>query len=159
MKRCYPSPKRRSDQRKKTDDSVAADSPGQGAGDRGGAAGFASARNAKPDDVANGTDRATLRIAGIPPQDCFRYPVQAVQKQWMHTLSASPGTPLALSRSRASTVNGVARHPRERGRPVRCSVLPRIDKEADNGLFTKRLGGLQPVQTLNEYKALPVRPY
>jgi hypothetical protein len=28
-------------------------------------------------------------------------------------------------------------------------VLPCIDKEGDNGLFAKRLGGLQPMQTLN----------
>ena len=33
------------------------------------------------------------------------------------------------------------------------SVLPRIDKEADDGRFAKRLSGLQPVQTLNEYEA------
>ena len=32
-------------------------------------------------------------------------------------------------------------------------VLPRIDKEGDGGLFAKRLGGLQPVQTLNKYDA------
>jgi hypothetical protein len=38
-------------------------------------------------------------------------------------------------------------------------VLPRIDKEAHNGLFAKRLGGLQAVQTFNEYKPLAVRPY
>ena len=33
------------------------------------------------------------------------------------------------------------------------SVLPRVDKEADDGRFAKRLSGLQPVQTLNEYEA------
>ena len=37
-------------------------------------------------------------------------------------------------------------------------MLPRIDKERDDGLFAKRLGGLQPMQTLNEYEARPVRP-
>ena len=37
------------------------------------------------------------------------------------------------------------------------SVLPRIDKERDDGLFAKRLGGLQPVQTLDEYEARAVR--
>ena len=36
-------------------------------------------------------------------------------------------------------------------------VLPRIDKEGDDGLFAKRLGGLQPVQTLNKYEARAVR--
>ena len=48
--------------------------------------------------------------------------------------------------------------PRER---LKCppSVLRRIDKEADDGLFAKRLGSLQPVQTLNEYEARPVSPY
>ena len=39
------------------------------------------------------------------------------------------------------------------------SVLPRIDKEADDGRFAKRLSGLQPVQTLNEYEAGAVHPY
>jgi hypothetical protein len=39
------------------------------------------------------------------------------------------------------------------------SVLWRIDKEADDGLFAKRLSGLQPVQTLNEYEARAVHPY
>jgi hypothetical protein len=38
-------------------------------------------------------------------------------------------------------------------------VLPHIDKEDDNGLFAKRFGGLQPVQTLNKYKARAVGPY
>ena len=38
-------------------------------------------------------------------------------------------------------------------------VLPRIDKERDDGLFAKRLGGLQPVQTLDEYEARAVRSY
>ena len=33
-------------------------------------------------------------------------------------------------------------------------VLPRIDKEGDDGLFAKRLGGLQPVQTLNKSAGL-----
>ena len=39
------------------------------------------------------------------------------------------------------------------------SVLPRIDKEADDGRFAKRLSGLQPVQTLNEHEAGAVHPY
>jgi hypothetical protein len=39
------------------------------------------------------------------------------------------------------------------------SVLPRIYKEGDDGLFAKRLGSLQPVQALNEYEARAVRPY
>ena len=39
-----------------------------------------------------------------------------------------------------------------------CSVLPRIHKEGDDGFFAKRLGGLQPVQTLNKYEARAVRP-
>jgi hypothetical protein len=38
-------------------------------------------------------------------------------------------------------------------------MLPRIDKKRDDGLFAKRLGGLQPVQTLNKYEAGAVRPY
>jgi len=38
------------------------------------------------------------------------------------------------------------------------SVLPRIDKEADGGRFAKRLSGLQPVQTLNEYEIGDCRP-
>jgi len=38
-------------------------------------------------------------------------------------------------------------------------MLPRIDKKRDDGLFAKRLGGLQPVQTLNQYEARAVRPY
>ena len=42
---------------------------------------------------------------------------------------------------------------------ARHSVLRRINKEADDGLFAERLGGLQPVQTLNEYEARAVRPY
>ena len=37
--------------------------------------------------------------------------------------------------------------------------FPRIDKKRDDGLFAKRLGGLQPVQTLNEYEARAVRSY
>ena len=41
----------------------------------------------------------------------------------------------------------------------RHSMLPRIDKKRDDGLFAKRLGGLQPVQTLNEYEARAVRSY
>jgi hypothetical protein len=36
------------------------------------------------------------------------------------------------------------------------SVLPRIDKEGDDGLFAKRLGGLQPVQTFDEHEARAV---
>ena len=39
------------------------------------------------------------------------------------------------------------------------SVLPRIDKEADDGLFAERLGGFEAMQTLNEYEARAVRPY
>jgi len=39
-----------------------------------------------------------------------------------------------------------------------CSVLPRIHKEGDDGFFAKRLGGLQPVQTLNKYEARAVHP-
>src|SRR6476660_9205255 len=39
------------------------------------------------------------------------------------------------------------------------SVLPRIHKEGVDGLFAKRLSGLQPVQTLNEYEARAVRSY
>ena len=39
------------------------------------------------------------------------------------------------------------------------SVLPRIDKERNDGLLAKRLGGLQPVQTLNKHEARAVRPY
>jgi hypothetical protein len=39
------------------------------------------------------------------------------------------------------------------------SVLPRIDKEPDDGRFAKRLSGLQPVQTLNEYEAGAVHSY
>ena len=39
------------------------------------------------------------------------------------------------------------------------SVLPRIDKEADDGRFAKRLSGLQPVQTFNQYEAGAVHPY
>jgi hypothetical protein len=39
------------------------------------------------------------------------------------------------------------------------SVLRRINKEADDGLFAKRLGRLQPVQALNEYEARAVSPY
>jgi hypothetical protein len=38
-------------------------------------------------------------------------------------------------------------------------MLPRIDKKRDDGLFAKRLGGLQPVQTLYEYEARVVRSY
>ena len=34
------------------------------------------------------------------------------------------------------------------------SMLPRIDKEADDGRFAKRLSGLQPVQTLNDCRPL-----
>ena len=37
-------------------------------------------------------------------------------------------------------------------------MLPCIDKEGDNGLFAKRLGGLQPVQTFDEHEARAVRP-
>ena len=38
-------------------------------------------------------------------------------------------------------------------------MLPRIHKEGDDGFFAKRLGGLQPVQTLNKDEARAVRPY
>ena len=38
-------------------------------------------------------------------------------------------------------------------------MLPRIDKEGDDGFFAKRLGGLQLVQTLNKHEARAVRPY
>jgi hypothetical protein len=38
-------------------------------------------------------------------------------------------------------------------------VPPRIDKEGDDGLFAKRFGGPQPVQTLYKYKARAIRPY
>ena len=34
-------------------------------------------------------------------------------------------------------------------RDKRDRQLPRIDKKRDDGPFAKRLGGLQPVQTLN----------
>jgi hypothetical protein len=37
-------------------------------------------------------------------------------------------------------------------------VFPRIDKEGDDGLFAKRFGGLEPVQTLNKYEARAVGP-
>ena len=37
-------------------------------------------------------------------------------------------------------------------------MLPRIHKEGDDGFFAERLGGLQPVQTLNKYEARAVRP-
>ena len=39
------------------------------------------------------------------------------------------------------------------------SVLPCIDKERDNGLFAKRFGGFQAVQTLNKHEARAIRPY
>src|ERR1700692_2492057 len=42
---------------------------------------------------------------------------------------------------------------------VRYSVLSCIDKEADDGFFAKRLGGLQPMQAFNEHEAPAVRPY
>ncbi len=37
-------------------------------------------------------------------------------------------------------------------------MLPRIDKERDNGLFAKSFGCFQPVQTLDKYEAPAVRP-
>jgi hypothetical protein len=37
-------------------------------------------------------------------------------------------------------------------------MLPRIDKKRDNGLFAKRLGGLQPMQTLNLVRSAPRPP-
>ena len=38
-------------------------------------------------------------------------------------------------------------------------ALPCIDKEGDNGLFAKRFGRLQPMQTLYKYKARAIHPY
>jgi hypothetical protein len=38
-------------------------------------------------------------------------------------------------------------------------MLPRIDKEGDDGFFAKRLGGLQPVQTFDEHEARAVWPH
>src|SRR5208282_835551 len=39
------------------------------------------------------------------------------------------------------------------------SVLARVDAEADDGFLAERLGGFQPVQTLDQYKARAVLPY
>ena len=58
--------------------------------------------------------------------------------------SGAPSRPLDVS----GTANGAAGY----------SVLPRIDKERDNGLFAKRFGGFQAVQTLNKHEAHAVRP-
>ncbi len=38
-------------------------------------------------------------------------------------------------------------------------MLSRIDKEGDYGLFAKRFGSLQSVQTFYKYKAHSIRPY
>jgi len=38
-------------------------------------------------------------------------------------------------------------------------VLPCIDKERNNGLFAKRFGGFQAVQTLNKHEARAISPY
>src|SRR5690242_8988477 len=71
----------------------------------------------------------------------------------------SSSSPFASFRSRVSNpsvsqpysaraANGGASH----------SVLPCINKECDDGLFTKSFGSFQPVQTLNKHKARTVRP-
>ena len=85
-------------------------------------------------------------------------------------LSRIRNRPLSLSLVSAVTrmKNASARN-RQDGNAVRSratlrccrshiSVLPRIHKEGDDGFFAKRLGGLQPVQTLNKYEARAVRP-
>jgi hypothetical protein len=36
-------------------------------------------------------------------------------------------------------------------------VLPRINKEADDSFFAERLGGLQPMQALNEHETPAIR--
>jgi hypothetical protein len=38
-------------------------------------------------------------------------------------------------------------------------VLPRLDKETENSFFTKRFGGFQPMQALNQHEPSAVRPY
>jgi hypothetical protein len=38
-------------------------------------------------------------------------------------------------------------------------VFPRIDKEADDSFFAERLGGLQPMQTLNEHETRAIRSH
>jgi hypothetical protein len=38
-------------------------------------------------------------------------------------------------------------------------VLRRIYKEGNDGLFAKRFGRLQPMQTLYKYKARAIHPY
>ena len=38
-------------------------------------------------------------------------------------------------------------------------MLTRVDAEPDNGFLAKRLGSLQPVQTLDQYKARPIGPH
>ena len=53
----------------------------------------------------------------------------------------------------------IAACPRERMKAPSRSVLPCIDKEADDGLFAERLGGLEAMQTLDEYEAGAVHPY
>ena len=72
------------------------------------------------------------------------------------TISGGPSSP--LSRSGCTACVPIAACPRERRAPGH-SVLPRIDKECDDGFFAKRLGGLQPVQTLNKHETRAVRPY
>jgi len=39
------------------------------------------------------------------------------------------------------------------------SVLARVDTKADDGFLAERLGGLQPVQPLDQHEARAVRPY
>src|SRR5208282_4794868 len=51
---------------------------------------------------------------------------------------------------------GVLMTPQERNAP---SVLARVDAKADDGLLAERLGGLQPVQPLDQHEARAVRPY
>jgi hypothetical protein len=65
------------------------------------------------------------------------------------------GTPLARMRAGRAPLDPTNVHvgssePSEAtpARP-RHSMLPRIDKKRDDRLFAKRLGGLQPVETLN----------
>ena len=65
---------------------------------------------------------------------------------------------LTLRTRRVAVRNPAKQHTCHRLRP-RHSMLPRIDKKRDDGLFAKRLGGLQPVQTLNKYEARAVRSY
>jgi hypothetical protein len=62
---------------------------------------------------------------------------------WLTSLSA------CLRGHFSGTANGAAGY----------SVLPCIDKEGDYGLFTKRFGSLQSMQTFYKYKARSIRPY